>query len=98
MASFYDQMKLNVAISSYGGQYWQECWYALMTPNLASINPAYTLCEAAATAPATVPPARLTSAESTPSGLIFLENQNLRACPTTCSTCSITRRRNGARA
>jgi hypothetical protein len=27
---YYDQMKLNVAISSYGGQYWQECWYALM--------------------------------------------------------------------
>jgi hypothetical protein len=38
---YYDQMKLNVAISSFGGQYWQECWYALMTPNLSSINPIF---------------------------------------------------------
>ena len=38
---FYDQMKLNVAISSYGGQYWQECWYALNTPNLANVGPVY---------------------------------------------------------
>ena len=37
---YYDQMKLNVAISSYGGQYWQECWYALMEPSYANIVPA----------------------------------------------------------
>ena len=38
---YYDQMKLNVAISSYGGQYWQECWYALMEPSVANILPAF---------------------------------------------------------
>ena len=37
---FYDQMKLNLAISSFGGQYWQECWYAMMSPDLTSFNPA----------------------------------------------------------
>ena len=29
---FNDQMKLNVAISSFGGQYWHNCAYALNTP------------------------------------------------------------------
>ena len=31
---FYDIMKLNVAISSFGGQYWQNCAYALNTPDV----------------------------------------------------------------
>ena len=31
-------MKLNLAISSFGGQYWQNCFYALDTADLASIN------------------------------------------------------------
>src|SRR5579862_46834 len=34
---FYDQMKLNLAISSFGGQFWQNCYYALNTSNVASI-------------------------------------------------------------
>jgi Carboxypeptidase regulatory-like domain len=86
---YYDQMKLNLAISSYGGQYWQECWYALMTPDLSSINPTYNSSGRFCVGPnsasqanfATTPPA---------SSLIFLENQNIRAFPTTCSTCSVT--------
>ena len=86
---YYDQMKLNLAISSYGGQYWQECWYALMTPDLSSINPVYDSSGRFCSGPnssseanfATTPPA---------SSLIFLENQNIRAFPTTCSTCSQT--------
>lgn len=85
---YYDQMKLNVAISSYGGQYWQECWYALNEPGLSNIAPVYNsngrYCQGAdATAQANF-------ANGTPSGLIFLENQNLRAFPTTCPTCSST--------
>ena len=28
---FYDVMKLNLAISSFGGQYWQNCFYTLST-------------------------------------------------------------------
>ena len=38
---YYDQMKLNVAISSYGGQNWEECWFALMQPNLTGVDPGF---------------------------------------------------------
>jgi len=34
-------MKLNLAISSFGGQYWQNCVYALNTSDLSTINPAF---------------------------------------------------------
>ena len=87
---FYDQMKLNVAISSYGGQYWQECWYALNTPTLSGINPVYNNgrdCSGFTSS------SQANGITSTPTpaagGLYFLENQNLRAFPTSCSTCSV---------
>ncbi len=38
---YYDQMKLNLAIGSYGGEIWEECWMALMQPTLAGITPAF---------------------------------------------------------
>ncbi|MGA2673663.1 MAG: carboxypeptidase regulatory-like domain-containing protein [Terracidiphilus sp.] len=85
---FYDQMKLNVAISSYGGQYWQECWYALMTPSLSGISPTYDTngryCEGLASN------SQASGITSSTTGLFFLENVNNRAWPTTCSTCSTT--------
>jgi len=84
---FYDQMKLNVAISSYGGQYWQECWYALNTPNLSSINPVYNTAGRDCAGYNSGSEANFGG--NTPAGLTFLENQNLRAFPTTCSTCSV---------
>jgi hypothetical protein len=84
---FYDQMKLNVAISSYGGQYWQECWYALNTPALSGLNPAYNAAGRDCSGYGANNQANWGG--SAPSGLTFLENQNLRAWPTTCSTCSI---------
>ena len=31
---FFDIMKLNVAISSFGGQYWNDCAYTLDTADL----------------------------------------------------------------
>ena len=34
---FNDQMKLNLAISSFGGQFWQNCAYAMNDPNYADI-------------------------------------------------------------
>jgi len=86
---YYDMMKLNLAISSYGGQYWQECWYALMTPDLTSINPEYQSDGRFCEGPNSSSEANFGSG-GTPSGLIFLENQNIRAFPTTCSTCSAT--------
>jgi hypothetical protein len=83
---FNDIMKLNVAISSFGGQYWQNCAYAINTPTLSDINPAFDSAGrdcvgAAASSTANFGPGG-------GSGLTFLENQNFRAWPTTCSTCS----------
>jgi hypothetical protein len=92
--AFYDIMKLNVAISSFGGQYWQQCFYAMDTANITSITPAFNSAgrdcvstpgsASAAAGPATF------AGGSTPVGLTFLENQNYRLFPTTCSTCALT--------
>lgn len=83
---FNDVMKLNLAISSFGGQYWQQCAYALDTSNLASIIPAFVGGRDC------VGPSASSTANwqggSTPAGLTFLENQNFRLFPTTCSTCN----------
>ncbi len=85
---YYDQMKLNVAISSYGGQYWQECWYALNTPNIASILPILNSSNRYCVGPDATSQANFGG--NPPAGISFLENQNLRAFPTTCPTCSPT--------
>ena len=89
---FYDQMKLNLAISSFGGQYWNQCFYALDTTDVSSIVPAFNSSQRFC--PGTNgPTGSATEANfpgGTPAGLTFLENQNFRANPTTCSTCSIT--------
>lgn len=83
---FYDQMKLNLAISSFGGQYWQQCYYALDTANIASIAPQFgtgnRYCTGAADGTANW------AGGSVPTGLTFLENQNFRLFPTTCSSCN----------
>jgi outer membrane receptor protein involved in Fe transport len=88
---FYDIMKLNVAISSFGGQYWNDCTYALDTANYQSIMPAIVngrYCVGSS------PSDNTTGATfvggGTPAGLTFIENQNFRTFPTTCSTCQLT--------
>jgi hypothetical protein len=87
---FYDQMKLNLAISSFGGQYWQNCYYALNTSDIASIAPKYDAngryCGGVGSTSAT----EANWGGPTPAGLVFLENQNYRTNPTTCSTCTLT--------
>ncbi len=84
---FFDIMKLNVAISSFGGQYWNTCTYALDTSNIASIAPVLDgsgrYCVGGSAAPANF-------GGSTPAGITFLENVNFRTFPTSCSTCSLT--------
>jgi hypothetical protein len=89
---FFDIMKLNVAISSFGGQYWNNCTYALDTANLASIVPA--LNSAGRYCVGSSPTDSSTGANwkggTTPAGLTFIENINNRTFPTTCSTCSLT--------
>jgi carboxypeptidase family protein len=85
---FFDIMKLNVAISSFGGQYWGNCEYTLNTANLASIvlapNSANRYCMGPTTQGANW------AGGATPAGLTFIENINNRTFPTTCSTCSLT--------
>jgi hypothetical protein len=86
---FYDQMKLNLAISSFGGQFWQQCYYALDTANIASIVPVFNSNQRYCVGPDSTSQANWGSG-GTPAGLTFLENQNFRSFPSTCSTCSVT--------
>jgi hypothetical protein len=86
---FHDTMKLNVAISSFGGQYWQDCAYALDTSDLASIDPVFNSGGRYCVGQNSSSEANF-SGGATPVGLTFLENQNYRASPTTCSTCYAT--------
>ena len=79
-----DVMKLNLAISSFGGQYWQNCAYALMTPDYTNaLNIAFDsngrYCTGDTTGGANF------AGGAVPPGLIFLENANER------STESVTR-------
>src|SRR5258706_6297342 len=85
---FYDQMKLNLAISSFGGQFWSNCYYALDTSNIDSIVPVFGAGNRYCVGPDSSSQANFGG--STPAGLTFLENQNFRTFPTTCSTCTNT--------
>ena len=88
---FYDIMKLNLAISSFGGQYWQNCVYALNTSDITSIQPAFNSSGRYCGGPGTDSTTEANFAGgTTPAGLTFIENTNFRAFPTTCSTCSAT--------
>lgn len=86
---YYDQMKLNLAIGSYGGEIWEQCWYALMEPTYDNIDPAFNNTGQYCVGSTTSATANWASG-SQPSGLVFLESQNNRANPTTCSTCTET--------
>ncbi len=85
---FFDIMKLNVAISSFGGQYWNNCTYTLDTSDLSTIVPALNsagrYCVGDQTTGANW------AGGSAPAGMTFIENINNRTFPTTCSTCSDT--------
>jgi len=85
---FFDIMKLNVAISSFGGQYWNNCTYALDSSDLTTIVPALNnagrYCVGDQTTGANW------AGGAVPAGLTFIENLNNRTFPTTCSTCSPT--------
>ena len=71
--SFTDTMKLNLAIGSFGGQYWQNCAYALNDPNLADVDPQFDAnfryCYANAA----------NFGGPTPAGLTFIESLNNRS-------------------
>jgi len=84
-----DIMKLNLAISSFGGQYWQNCNYALSTANLSTLVPALNSAGRYCVGPDASSQANWAGG-TTPAGLTFLENQNFRTFPTTCGTCTAT--------
>lgn len=89
---FFDIMKLNVAISSFGGQYWNDCAYTLDTSNLSSIVPALNsggrYCPSNPTNPNDNTVGAVWAGGAAPAGMTFIENLNYRSFPTTCSTCS----------
>jgi hypothetical protein len=76
-AEYNDLMKLTLAATNFGGQYWNYCYYGLDTSNLSTIKlefgPASRYCTGESTDGANF------AGGSTPSGLTFLENQNLRS-------------------
>jgi Carboxypeptidase regulatory-like domain len=88
---FYDVMKLNLAISSFGGQYWQNCFYALST-SYTAVNPVYNSNNRDCVGNSDASTATFSGlpAGQSPAGTNFIENINYRAFPTTCSTCSAT--------
>jgi len=86
---FYDVMKLNLAISSFGGQYWNNCYYALNTQNLLSIAPAFNSSFRYCAGDNSSVPGNFGSG-GTPAGITFVQNVNFRTFPTSCSTCTAT--------
>ena len=89
---FFDIMKLNVAISSFGGQYWNNCEYTLDTSDLSTIVPALNSAGryCVGSSPTDTSTGALWAGGATPAGLTFIENINNRTFPTTCSNCSLT--------
>jgi hypothetical protein len=85
---FNDQLKLNLAISSFGGQYWNNCAYSLGPgSDPSTIDAAYNgnrrYCEG------NDPSGQGNFASGqTPAGLSFLENENQRESTITCTTCN----------
>jgi hypothetical protein len=86
---FYDIMKLNLAISSFGGQYWQNCTYALDNGTLSAQDPIFNSGGRYCVGPNSGSQANFAGG-TTPAGLGFIEDLNYRGFPTTCSTCSAT--------
>jgi hypothetical protein len=87
--AFTDVMKLNLAISSFGGQYWQNCYYAMNTNNLSSFDPVFGNNSRYCVGPNSASEANFPNGV-TPAGFTFLENQNFRTFPTSCATCTAT--------
>ncbi len=84
---FYDQMKLNLAISSFGGQYWQNCVYGLNDPNLSDINLVFNSNHRFCVGQSSSSGANFAGGTA-PEGLSFIENVNFRASIVTCGTCN----------
>lgn len=75
--SFTDNMKLNIVIGSFGGQYWQNCAYALNTDPLTNVDPVFDSISRYCY-PGTTGSVTNFSGGSVPSGLTFIESLNNR--------------------
>jgi len=84
---FYDQMKMNLAISSFGGAYWNNCAYALDNPSLSAVDPAYTSGHRTCAGTDATSQANFKGG-TTPAQTTFIENVNFRASIVTCATCN----------
>jgi hypothetical protein len=88
---FNDIMKLNLAISSFGGQYWQNCFYAMNTDQLQTFVPVFNSSVHDCNGPNSATQGNFAGGVgATPAGYTFLENQNFRTFPTSCATCTPT--------
>jgi hypothetical protein len=89
--AFTDVMKLNLAISSFGGQYWQNCFYAMNTDQISTLAPVFNSANRFCVGPNSASQANFSGGVgATPPGFVFLENQNYRTFPTSCATCTAT--------
>jgi len=84
---FNDQMKMNLAISSFGGAYWNNCAYALDNPNLLAVDPAFNGAHRDCAGTDATSTANFKGG-TTPAQTTFIENVNFRASIVTCSTCN----------
>jgi hypothetical protein len=76
-AAFYDVMKLNLAIGSFGGNYWHDCVYALDTADYSAIKPVKDATGHYCPAGGASVGANFTGGV-TPKGLRFIENVDYR--------------------
>jgi hypothetical protein len=84
---FNDQMKLNLAISSFGGEYYNTCAYALDAGSTTGLDFAYNGSKRFCAGNSSSTPANFADGK-TPAGLTFIENVNYRAAVATCGTCN----------
>ena len=76
-AVFYDVMKLNLAIGSFGGNYWHDCVYALDTADFSVVKPVKDSTGHYCPAGGSSVGANFAGG-ATPPGLRFIENQDFR--------------------
>lgn len=84
---FNDQMKLNLAISSFGGQYWNNCVYTLNT-DTSGINVQYSSYNGGQRYCAGPNSSANAINQTIPAADKFIENFNERAATPTCATCN----------
>jgi hypothetical protein len=84
---FNDTMKLNLAISSFGGEYWNNCAYAYNSGALSTVNVAYNGAKRSCPGIGDNSTA-VFGGGSVPTGLQYIESVNERAAVATCTTCN----------